>query len=202
MVKVKICGITRRADLEAAVDLEADFAGVIFVPSSPRYVNPERASGLFKNLDKKNTRLVGVFQDPDFLTVNFCMENFPLDFLQFHGKETPDFCNQFNYPYIKTFTLDETARIFDYSTSHILLDSARGGQRGGTGLLLNWEKVSGMDFGDKNVWMAGGLSPDNIERCLESYRPYAVDVSSGVEERPGIKDPLRIKRMIKKVRKF
>jgi phosphoribosylanthranilate isomerase len=197
-VRVKICGITRMEDANAAVAAAADALGFMFWDKSPRAVTVETASAICRGLPPFVSK-VGVFvnAEPSELldTIAACR----LDAVQFHGEETPEFCAQFALPVIRAIrvrdrrSLDELAR---YKTSAWLLDSHVPGQRGGTGVTFNWALAAEAVRLGRPVILAGGLTPDNVATAVRAVLPYAVDVSSGVETAPGIKDAAKIQAFV------
>ena len=200
MTKVKICGITQRSDLEQIIDLGIDYAGIIMVKDSPRYQDFQAVHQLLFKLDKKNTKIVAVLMNEDWKEAEKIIEMLPIDFVQFHGTETPDYCEAFHFPYIKVFSTDEFASIKNYSTDMILIDSSVKGKRGGTGQAFDWNLLKGLDLNGKKLFIAGGLNPDNVLDCISVLNPYAVDLSSGVEKEPGVKDISKIKKLIEKIK--
>lgn len=203
MIKIKICGITLREDLDFLIKQKIDFAGIILVPESKRFVSENELEKLFFQLDKKETQIVGVFQNPSQEYVKKIIDRYPFDLLQFHGNETREFCESFELPYIKTFLWDEGEKIQYYPTPFILLDSGFSSQRGGTGKTLDWQKLPSwvQTFASqKKIFVAGGIQPDNLQNLLTFYQPYAVDMSSGVEAVVRKKDFTKIKQIIKIIR--
>jgi phosphoribosylanthranilate isomerase len=191
--RVKICGITREQDLEVAVDAGADALGFVFYPSSPRHVDAVRAATLAVRVPPFVTR-VGLFVNAEPATVNSVLAVVPLDLLQFHGDEAPDYCGQFGRPYLKVarmrpgFDLLEYARNFP-SAQGLLLD-AYVEAYGGAGRTFDWSLIP------RNlplpVILSGGLTSENVADAVRGVRPWAVDVSSGVEAAKGIKDANKI----------
>ena len=188
--RVKICGITRQGDALEAARLGADAIGLVFYRGSPRAVDAEQAAGICRVLPPFVTS-VGLFVDPAAEDVHAVLDAVPLDLLQFHGDETATFCRGFGRPYIKAIrmreALDLAASAREYADARgILLDSFNAAAHGGTGESFDWSRIPG-DL-DCPVVLAGGLGPDNVEQAIVRVRPYAVDVSSGVERDKGIKD--------------
>jgi phosphoribosylanthranilate isomerase len=203
-VRVKICGITRIEDGLAAVRSGADAIGFVFDPSSPRFVEGDRAADIARALPPFVTR-VGLFVDADAGFVRRMLEAVPLDLLQFHGGEAPAFCQRFGRPYIKAVAMGEGTDVSGAAdlyadASALLLDAFVPGIPGGTGERFDWERVP-EDIGLPIV-LAGGLNPDNVGRAIATVHPYAVDVSSGVEREKGIKDATRIDAFIQEVNRF
>lgn len=200
-VRVKICGITRAEDAIAAAGAGADAVGLNFYPPSPRAVDIETARALSRALPPFVTR-VGLFVDADPAEIEAVLNSHCLDMLQFHGSETPGDCERYGMPYMKTIKVTEgvdlhaEARRYD-SASALLLDTHVAGLAGGTGKTFPWERVPGDLPG--HVVLAGGLNEENVIEAISRVRPYAVDVSGGVESAPGIKDGARLRAFIHKV---
>lgn len=193
--RIKICGITRAEDAELVAELGADAVGFVFNTQSPRRVTPEQAREVAQHLPAFVTR-VGLFVDARKDMVEKITEEVGLDLLQFHGAEMPAFCRGFNKPYIKAIRMRDGIDVHAAAAAHetaagVLLDSYVAGQVGGTGSAFDWTRVPS-DLG-KPLIIAGGLNPDNVARAVEQLRPYAVDVSSGVEADKGIKDAGKLK---------
>jgi len=188
--RVKICGITRQEDARAASRLGVDAIGLVFYHGSPRAVDAGQAAGICRVLPPFVTS-VGLFVDPAAEDVHAVLDAVPLDLLQFHGDETAEFCRGFGRPYIKAIRmregLDPVACAREYADARgILLDSFNAAAHGGTGEVFDWSRIpGGLDL---PVVLAGGLGPGNVEQAIVRVRPYAVDVSSGVERGKGIKD--------------
>jgi phosphoribosylanthranilate isomerase len=194
MVQVKICGITTLEDARAAVDAGVDALGFVFYPPSPRYVTPEQAEQIIRALPPFVTT-VGLFVDVACDTVNDIAARCGLDRVQLHGRETPEFCCQITRPVIKAIRIKDAeslTHVPDYKVSAYLLDAyVEGALPGGTGASFSWELVArAKPYGP--VILAGGLTPENIEVAVTRIRPYGVDVSSGVERVPGIKDHQKV----------
>lgn len=197
-VRVKICGITRPEDAQAAVAAGADALGFMFWDKSPRAVTVETALAIGRGLPPFLTK-VGVFVNAEPSQVRETIAACHLDAVQFHGEETPEFCAQFALPVIRAIrvrdrqSLDELAR---YPTSAWLLDSHVPGQRGGTGVTFNWALAAEAVRRGRPVILAGGLTPDTVAAAVRAVLPYAVDVSSGVETAPGRKDAAKIRAFV------
>jgi phosphoribosylanthranilate isomerase len=191
--RIKICGITREQDLESAVTAGADALGFVFYPPSPRYVDLRRAAELTRCVPPFVTR-VGLFVDADPDVVAETLAVVPIDLLQFHGDESPDYCERFGRPYLKVarmrpgFDLLEFARAYP-SARGLLLDACVEGF-GGAGQTFDWSLVP-QDL-PLPVIVAGGLTVENVGSAIRQLRPWAVDVSSGVEVAKGIKDAAKI----------
>jgi phosphoribosylanthranilate isomerase len=198
MVHVKICGITSLEDAQLAVDAGADALGFVFYPPSPRYVTPEQAEQIIQTLPPFVTT-VGLFVDVALDTVNATAARCGLDRIQLHGRETPEFCRQVTRPVIKAVRIKNAASLAhvpDYKVSAYLLDTyVEGALPGGTGASFSWELAArAKPYGP--VILAGGLTPENIEVAIVQTRPYGVDVSTGVERAPGIKDHQKVREFI------
>ncbi|MEJ2132977.1 MAG: phosphoribosylanthranilate isomerase [Gammaproteobacteria bacterium] len=202
-VRVKICGITRVEDADASVRFGADALGFMFEPSSPRYVEPQRAREIVATLPPF-VSAVGVFVDPDPETVEAVLELVDLDALQFHGAESATFCQRFGTAYIKGIRMERGVDLAEAARGHpcaaaFLLDTYVPDKAGGTGQSFDWNLVPAERT--KPIVLAGGLTAENVGAAIRSVRPYAVDVSGGVESaRKGIKDPARLERFMKAVR--
>ena len=197
-VRIKICGITRPEDAEKALVLGADTIGCVFHAASARHVTEEIARDIQVVVGGAGT-LVGLFVNPTVDQVQAVLDRVELEVLQFHGQESPAFCRQFGLPYLKAVAMsadvDLSAMNDAYSSARgLLLDSAHGGQFGGTGHRFDWKWV---DAGLENrLMLAGGLHADNVVDAIRQVRPAAVDVSSGVERERGIKDSDRMRAFI------
>jgi len=201
-VKVKICGITNPADGLAAAAAGADMIGLMFCPQSPRQLSIEAAAAISKTVPPHVAK-VGVFVDPAEEFVVRAIRECGLGLVQFHGDESPGFCVQFGVMSLKAFRIRDAAsldRLPLYSTEGWLLDACSPKGLGGTGEQFNWElAVEAKKFG-RPIFLAGGLTPENAAAAVRKVRPYALDVSSGVESAPGKKDHEKIRRFISAVR--
>lgn len=190
--RVKICGLTRPEDVDAAVSAGADALGFVFVPRSPRCLETADARVLAGRVPAFVAR-VGLFMDPTEDEVAAVLERVPLCSLQFHGSESPAFCARFGRPYIKALAMGaagEADRAADYpDAAALLLDSHEPGAPGGTGRSFDWDVIPPLP---RPLVLAGGLNPGNVHRAVQRVRPWAVDVSSGVEEAPGIKSAAKM----------
>ena len=197
-MRIKICGITRPGDAEQALVLGADTVGCVFHAESARHVTADIAQDIRIAVGNAGT-LVGLFVDPTVDQVQAVLDRIDLDVLQFHGQESPAFCEQFQRPYLKAVEMsvdvDLSAVNKAYESARgLLLDSAHEGQFGGTGQRFDWGWI---DAGLENrLMLAGGLSADNVGEAIRQVRPAAVDVSSGVERDKGIKDSDRMRAFI------
>lgn len=197
-MRIKICGITRPGDAEQALALGADTVGCVFHAESVRHVTAEVAQDIQIAVGNAGT-LVGLFVDPTVDQVQAVLDRIDLDVLQFHGQESPAFCEQFQRPYLKAVAMSADVDLSAVNKAYesargLLLDSAHEGQFGGTGQRFDWDWI---DTGLANrLMLAGGLSADNVGGAIRQVRPAAVDVSSGVERDKGIKDSGRMRAFI------
>jgi len=201
-VGIKICGLTRAEDVAALENLGVDFAGFIFAPSSPRFLAPENAAELLPLLPR-GIRRVGVFLDADPETVRVLSRRLHLDFLQFHGSESPAYCRGFGLPFFKAFRVRgplDPDRMKAYRAEAVLLDAYHRGVPGGTGETFDWSLAQEAGTAGIRVVLAGGLNPQNVAAAVRTVRPWAVDVSSGVELSPGIKDPRKLREFVRRIR--
>ena len=199
---VKICGITRVEDAGAAARLGAHAAGFVFYPPSPRHVEVARAAEIVNALPPFVTA-VGLFVNPSPREVDSVLENVPLNLLQFHGDEPPAFCAQFGLRYIKALRVRAGLDLLQYAELYagargLLLDAYVAGTHGGTGTAFDWSLIPRQL--PLPVVLSGGLNPDNVAAAIRRVAPWAVDVSSGVEAGPGIKDAGKMARFMKEVR--
>jgi phosphoribosylanthranilate isomerase len=212
--RVKICGITRVADALAAADAGADAIGLVFWPGTPRLVAIPRAQEIAEALPPFVTK-VALFVDPSHVDVRSVLDAVPIDVLQFHGDEPRSLCNAFARPYLKAVQVREGVDLLEYASrygdaSGLLFDAYHAGAMpGGTGYTFDWSRLSRAVRAALRVpvILSGGLDPNNVGHAIRTVRPWAVDVSSGVEERgpdgaprKGIKDAARIAAFINGVR--
>lgn len=201
--RVKVCGITRPEDGQAAAQLGVDAIGLVFYAGSSRYVEPPAARAVIAALPPFVTT-VGLFMDAEAEQVRTVLAGLPLDLLQFHGDEPPDYCGSFGRPYIKAVPMAADADPGAYArrfgaAAGVLLDSHGGGRIGGSGERFDWGRIPA-DLG-KPLILAGGLGPDTVAEAVARVRPYAVDVSSGVESAKGIKDPALIRAFMRGIQR-
>lgn len=201
--RVKICGITRPEDGLEAARLGADAIGLVFYAPSPRAVTVERAAEIAASLPPFVTR-VGLFVDARPAEVEAVLAAVRLDLLQFHGDETEAECVRFGYPYLKAMSmrpkLDVAAAMAAYpSASGFLLDAYHPAVPGGSGACFDWTRVP--NERPRPIVLAGGLTPTNVADAVRAVRPYAVDVSSGVEAAKGIKDVTKMAEFIRGVQR-
>ncbi|HXH03475.1 MAG TPA: phosphoribosylanthranilate isomerase [Candidatus Competibacteraceae bacterium] len=198
--RIKICGITRPEDGQAAARLGADAIGLVFYPPSPRAVDAERAAAIVTALPPF-VSAVGLFVDAEPEWVRAVLARVPLALLQFHGAESADYCRGFGRPYLKAVPMGGGARVEDYQRRYpdaagLLLDSHGGGKSGGSGRAFDWAAIPAPAARTLPLVLAGGLDADNVAAAVAQVHPYAVDVSSGVETAKGIKDEVRMARFV------
>lgn len=196
--RVKICGITRLEDALAAARAGADALGFVFYPPSPRYIDPESAAAIVDVLPPFVTS-VGLFVDPRPDEVERTLARARIDLLQFHGDETPQFCERFGVPYIKAVRMREDVDLIEFAQPYrrargLLLDAYVSGTFGGTGTRFNWKLIPARV--PAPIVLSGGLDVSNVRDAILQVRPWAVDVSSGVEAAKGIKDERLIQQFI------
>ncbi|MCC9006674.1 phosphoribosylanthranilate isomerase [Pseudomonas putida] len=201
-VRSKICGITRIEDALAAAEAGADAIGFVFYAKSPRAVDVRQARAIIAELPPFVTT-VGLFVNASRCELNEILEVVPLDLLQFHGDETPQDCEGYHRPWIKALRVrpgdDLEAACQLYAGARgILLDTYVAGVPGGTGEAFDWSLVPA--HLSKSIILAGGLSADNVGQAIAQVRPYAVDVSGGVEQAKGIKDAAKIEAFMQAVK--
>jgi len=199
--RIKICGITRPQDGQEAARLGADAIGLVFYAPSPRSVNIEQARAICAALPPFVTR-VGLFVNAARDEINKVLAEVPLDLLQFHGNETQADCVGFERPYLKALRMAPNMDVVAEAEAHpqaagILLDSYEVGVPGGTGQTFDWTRVP--TEVKQPIILAGGLTPQNVATAIERVRPYAVDVSGGVEAAKGIKDKDKMTAFINEV---
>lgn len=198
MVKVKICGITRLEDALQAVLAGTDALGFVFHKKSPRYLSPEKAASIIRELPPF-VQTVGLFVNSEADFVNDISDLCRLDLVQLHGDESPEYCDLIRRRVIKAFRIKDISSldtVRNYRVAGILLDAYSPHAYGGTGFSFNWDFAGNVsEYGP--IILAGGLNPDNVEEAVAKVCPYAVDVSSGVEVSPGIKDPEKVSEFIR-----
>lgn len=192
--KVKICGLTTLEDARFVSGALADYLGFIFYPDSPRYVEPAKAGAIINWLE--GPQKVGVFVNQPLDDVNSIAKTTGIDLVQLHGNESPEYCELVEKPVIKVFhiTDDKTAsdlmdEIASYmnAVDYFLFDTKADGLWGGTGKTFDWNVLKDITD-EKPYFLSGGLMSDNVNKAIEAVRPYAVDLSSGLEDSPGLKD--------------
>ncbi len=200
--RIKFCGITRIEDARRAVDYGVDAIGFVLTRKSQRFVGLSQARSIRKTLPPF-VSTVALFMDDDSSWIEDVIAGMQPDLLQFHGSETPGFADSFARPYIKAVPMGSVENLRAYTAlytgaSGILLDSHTAGGLGGSGSTFDWTRVPR----DPNlsIVLAGGLRPANVAQAIALVRPYAVDVSSGIELAPGIKDPTKMRGFVEAVR--
>ncbi|RKZ89349.1 MAG: phosphoribosylanthranilate isomerase [Gammaproteobacteria bacterium] len=198
--RVKICGITRRQDAEFAIEMGADALGLVFYPSSPRAVTVAQAEQIVEGL-APFVAVVALFVDAKPEHVYLCLQSLPISVLQFHGDESPEYCEQFGMPYMKVIRMRDGINLAEMATrytsaSALLLDSYKAGVPGGTGQTFDWSMINQVD---KPIILAGGLTVENVTKAIKQVQPYAVDISGGVEQAKGIKDQQKIRAFMQEV---
>jgi phosphoribosylanthranilate isomerase len=192
--RVKICGITRAQDALEAVKQGTDAIGLVFYPKSPRNVSASQAAEIVSKIPAFIT-VVGLFVDAEPAFVQEVLSVVHLDLLQFHGDETASQCRQYSRPYMKAIRVKSDTNLVQYAADYadakaLLLDAFAEGVPGGTGLVFDWSLIP-QNF-PLPIVLAGGLNAENVGVAIEQVRPYAVDVSGGVEASKGIKDAAKI----------
>jgi len=197
-VKVKICGLTNLPDALVATEAGADVLGFVFCDTSPRCISIPAAAKIISELPPFTVK-AGVFVNAPAKLVSQSIEECGLNLLQFHGDESPEYCLQFGLMSMKAFRVRDSASLQAlgrYPTDAVLLDAFVADKPGGTGERFNWElAILAREFG-RPIFLAGGLTPENVAAAVRTVRPYAVDVSSGVEAAPGKKDHARVRAFV------
>ena len=200
-VRIKICGITRVQDALHAVNAGADAIGLVFYPPSPRNVEVDIARKICTALPPF-VSVVGLFVNEQRERVDEICNAIPLSLIQFHGDESEADCTRYKLPYIKAIRVRSSCDVINaeqqfFSAQALLVDAFKEGVPGGTGETFDWSLLPSSRL--KPLVLAGGLNPDNVRSAIQSVRPYAVDVSGGVEVKKGIKDHAKISRFINEV---
>jgi len=200
--RIKVCGMTDQAEATAIAALGVDALGFIFVASSPRCIEVEKAKAIIASLPPF-IHAVGVFMDEEAARVNAIAHDCGLTLIQLHGHESPGYCRAMSRPVLKAFRIGENAPA-DLAPYHglvkgFLLDTYRPGQAGGTGEAFNWELLQRLTIPGP-LLLAGGLTPDNVASAIRQTHPFAVDINSGVEISPGRKDLGLIRQLIAEVK--
>ncbi|MGH8443517.1 MAG: phosphoribosylanthranilate isomerase [Nevskiaceae bacterium] len=198
--RIKFCGLTRAADAEAAVRLGADAIGLVLAPDSPRFLQVSEAAIIRRRLPPF-VQAVALFRNASFGDVMRALDELQPDLLQFHGDETPEFCNSFSWPYLRAVPMKHGKDLAEWerryaSASALLLDAHGAGEAGGQGRTFDWSAIRA----SQPYVLAGGLTPENVGAAVRAVRPYAVDVSSGIERSPGTKDEARMRQFVEAVR--
>lgn len=200
-VRVKICGITRLEDALIAVEHGADAIGLVFYEPSPRNITIKQAREIASQIPAF-VSVVGLFVDADATFIKEVISQVKLDLLQFHGDETPEECAQFNHPFIKAIRVKPDTNLVQYAEDFVaarglLLDAYTEGLPGGTGHTFDWNLIP--EQLTKPVILAGGLNVANVAKAILKVKPYAVDISGGVEISKGIKDSVKISAFMQQV---
>jgi phosphoribosylanthranilate isomerase len=204
MTKIKICGITREEDALFCAEQGADFTGFIFVPSTPRYVEPEKAAAIAAKVRERQTRpkLVGVFRDASNDYIREIHNLVGFDVVQLHGGETDDAIRELGIPAIKTLRVSDTLPDTHSApnAAWLLFDTYDERRAGGTGRRFDWSLLATYER-SKPFFLSGGIDPENVVAAISLVRPDAIDLSSGVESSPGVKDHEKIARLFERVRR-
>jgi len=201
--RIKFCGLTRPGDVRLAVELGVDAIGLVFAARSPRLLTPDQAEALRQAVPPL-VDAVALFMDNPGSEVEAVVRRLKPDLLQFHGAESDAFCRSFGLPFVKTLAMGgegadaSVARKRYPSASAFLLDGHAPGQPGGRGERFDWSRVPPLG---RPLFLAGGLSPANVAAAVREVRPFAVDVSSGIESAPGLKDGARMQQFVDEVRR-
>lgn len=194
MTRIKICGITNLKDALTAIAAGADALGFVVHPPSPRNISCEQAAAIIRELPPF-IQTVGLFVNKPSDFVNRAAEQSGFDIVQLHGEESPDYCKLINRRVIKAFRVKDQSVLQEMAEYHVagyLLDAWSQAAHGGTGETFNWKIAAAATSSNSRITLAGGLTPENVCLAIESVKPYAVDVSSGVEASPGSKDNQKI----------
>ena len=207
--RIKMCGITNIEDAEEGIRAGVDALGFIFVEDSPRYIEPEKAKEIVEQLSPF-VDLVGVFVDRENVEVQEIIDYCGLSYAQLHGSESPEYCSQIAYAaspckVIKAFRVGPNTAAAEFhpyqnEVQGYLLDTYVADQAGGTGRTFDWEIVRSLEL-QRPVILAGGLTPENVGEAILKVQPFAIDVNSGVELRPGLKDYDKLGALVEEVRK-
>jgi len=204
--KVKICGLTTLEDARFVSGALADYLGFIFYPESPRYIEPAKAGAIINWLEGPGK--VGVFVNQPLDDVNSIAKQTGIDYVQLHGNESPDYCALVEKPIIKAFHIEQDtdpseliSRIEPYldQVEYLLFDTKSDTDWGGTGQTFDWNILDEIS-NDKPFFLSGGLNAKNVQDAIQTLQPYAVDLSSGLEESPGLKDFDKIELFFDKMR--
>lgn len=200
--RVKICGITRVEDALSAVQHGADAIGLVFYSPSPRHITVAQAVEIVSKIPAF-VSVVGLFVNADEHQINDVLSSVKLDLLQFHGDETPADCAKYGLPYLKAVRVKPESNLHQYAQDFIqakalLLDTYTEGVAGGTGQVFDWKLIP--KNLEKPVILAGGLNAQNVAQAIQQVKPYAVDVSGGVESSKGIKDAMKIAAFMREVK--
>jgi phosphoribosylanthranilate isomerase len=201
--RIKFCGLTRAEDVRLAVELGVDYVGLVFAPHSKRRLSLKQAFTL-RALVPEEIAVVALVMDNDESHIRAIVQQVQPDLLQFHGSEDDAFCAAFGVPFLKAIAMgsedeDALARAAEFPNAYAyLLDGHNKGEQGGSGQRFDWTRAPRLD---KPVLLAGGLSSENVATAIRSARPWGVDVSSGIESAPGIKNPDRMRMFVEEARR-
>jgi phosphoribosylanthranilate isomerase len=197
---LKVCGLTRLADALEAAQQGATALGFIFWPGSPRYIAPEQAARIIADLPPAVTK-VGVFVNATIEGIRAVIAEAAIDVVQLHGDEPPAFGEALAFPVLRSMTLGDAAATISAwpVTVPLLLDASDRERRGGTGIQVDWPRAATLAR-QRRVILAGGLTPENVGEAIEVVNPYGVDVSSGVETAPGVKESAKVTRFLANAR--
>jgi phosphoribosylanthranilate isomerase len=200
--RIKFCGVTRPQDADTAVALGVDAVGLVLAAGSPRFISLEQAAIIRRRLPAF-VQAVALFRNADDAAVGRAIEVLQPDLLQFHGDESAAFCESFGRPYLRAVPMKGAVDLAPWerqfaSAAALLLDAHGAGEPGGQGVPFGWDALRGRAH--RPYVLAGGLTPDNVGAAVTLLRPHAVDVSSGIESAPGVKDEARMLRFIEAVR--
>ncbi len=205
LTKIKVCGLTNLEDARFASGLFVDYLGFIFYEKSPRFIDPAKAGAIINWLE--GPKKVGVFVNQPLDEVNALAKETGLDLVQLHGEESVEYCSLVEKPVIKVFhitaetikdELEKNIGKYKEMVDFFLFDTKIGDQRGGTGQTFDWDKLH--ELTDKEFFLSGGLNANNVGDAIQQVNPYAVDVSSGIEEEPGLKDLEKMEKFVRAVR--
>ncbi len=201
--RIKICGIREPGHARLAAEEGADAVGLVFYSKSPRFLEADRAAEVAAVLPPF-VQAVGLFVNAPEGEVRRILDRVPLDLLQFHGDESPEECARYGRPYLRAVRMEEGVDLLEYAhrfsrAKALLLDAHVPGEPGGTGRSFDWGRIP-RDL-PLPIVLAGGLDPENVGRAIREARPWAVDVSSGVERERGVKDPAKIAAFIRSVQR-
>jgi phosphoribosylanthranilate isomerase len=202
-MKVKICGFTQPKNAREVALLGIDAIGLVFYPKSPRFVDNKTADEIILNLPPF-VNSVGLFVNEDYEKIDDVLCSVTIDTLQFHGQETRAECEQYEMPYLKSVAVDENTNLEQiaeqyHNASGLLLDTPSE-YFGGTGKAFDWSLLEKSAKIEMPIILAGGLNPQNIANAIKQVRPYAVDVSSGVESSKGVKDIVKVKQFLQEIK--
>ncbi len=203
---IKICGITEREIAHFLKDTDVDIMGFIFYPKSPRYITPKQASTIVKSLGKnRKIKIAGVFVNAREDEIKEIFSSVPLDYIQFHGDETPEFLKNFRgYKIIKAFRINKNfseKEIVKFSSDYFLFDTFRKDLYGGTGEKFDWKKFKFISK-FRPFFISGGIKEENVLEAIKIFNPDGIDINSGVEIAPGKKSKEKIKSILLKIRNY